>query len=140
MSIKNQMEVDSSVTQGDSATSSTPQTQLPQNTFITSGFASDSDEDQGWSVYQPLRKGKNKVLGEQPKNTPLDTQKTANQEKRPRQSLSPPVNWAQKYGRYRYKMQTPLTSLPGQSDPAKVNNLKQALARLESFTTVRITT
>jgi RNA recognition motif-containing protein len=138
--MKNNMEVDPSIAQGDTTTSSTSQTQPPQDTVISSGFASDSDEDQGWSVYQSQRKGKNKVLGEQPKNTPLDIQRTTNQEKRPRQSLPPPVDWAQEYGRHRYKMQTPLNSLPGQNDSAKINNLKQALARLESFTTVRTTT
>ena len=51
MSMKNKMEVDLSTVQGDTATSSAPQTHPPQNTVITSGFASDSDEDQGWSVY-----------------------------------------------------------------------------------------
>lgn len=110
------------------------QTPLPtsQETTTPGGFASDSDEDLGWSQVnrkKPTTEAKNKKY---------TTQEKGKQPEKPlRQPFPPPTDWSEEYGRRRYKMQTPLEQLPGNHQAAKIRSLSQALTHLESFTSIR---
>jgi RNA recognition motif-containing protein len=104
-----------------------------QEIIKSGGFASDSDEDNGWTQVNQKRRFTIKEKGKQPE---VITYK----EKTSKYPLPPPIDWSQEYGRRRYKMQTPLDHLPGNDSTTKIRSLSQALAHLESFTSIRTAT
>jgi hypothetical protein len=51
-----------------------------------------------------------------------------------------PVDWQTQYGRHRYKMFAAMSEIPGTSEQAKIQLISKALARFESFTSIRAVT
>ena len=106
----------------------TPTTMASSSTNVISGFASDSEDDNGWIQINRKNKGKAKETEESLKKNNQFTTETKG-----RTSLPPPVNWSEEYGRQCYKMQIPLANIPRDTTQGKINNLSQILFRLESF-------
>jgi hypothetical protein len=51
-----------------------------------------------------------------------------------------PVDWQVEYGRHRYKMFAAMSEIPGTSEDSKIRLISKALARLESFISIRAVT
>jgi prefoldin subunit 5 len=88
------------------------------------GFGEDSDsENESTTSSSPLNirdKGKGKEIPDQIKHMPVD--------------------WQIQYGRHRYKMFAAMSEIPGTSEQAKIQLISKALARFESFTSIRAVT
>jgi len=72
-------------------------------------------------------------------NTPNSPTQEKKDKGKGKAEYGPPIDWQVEYGRRRYKMAIKAADVPGNTDDSKLRTLSKALARLESFTSSKVT-